>query len=208
MDDDLDLDGAYGLKTAEDSRRLYGKWADSYDETFAEAMDYQSPKRIAEAYVAAGGQGNVLDVGAGTGLVGAALRDLGIAPVHALDLSPEMIEVARNKDIYAEFHVGDVTKPLEIEPESFDGIVSAGTFTNGHVGPDGLDALMTVAKHGCLFALTIHSRHFEAAGFATRLEALRGEIKGLILPEIRAYGDGAEGEHKDDTVYIAQFVKV
>ncbi len=208
MADKLTLDGAYDVKSPEETKGLYADWADSYDVTFAEKMDYQSPRLVAEAYAKAGGCGNVLDVGAGTGIVGEMLVGLGMTPVHALDFSPEMLAVARGKNVYETLTEGDITKRLDLEDESFDGVVSAGTFTNGHVGPDGLDELLRIAKHGALFVLTIHERHFESAGFAAKLESLRGEIKGLIKPKVRAYGDGAEGEHALDEVHLAQFVKV
>lgn len=207
MGDELDLKGAYSLETPEDSRRLYGAWAESYDETFAEKMDYQSPRNVALAYLEAGGRGNVLDVGAGTGLGGEALRELGVTPVHALDLSPEMLEQARKKAVYDQLIAGDITATLDIPDATFDGVVSAGTFTNGHVGPEGLDELIRIAKPGALFALTIHFKHFETAGFAAKFEALRGSIKGLFLREMPAYGPNAKGEHKDDTVHIALFVR-
>lgn len=208
MADKRSLESAYDVKTPEETKGLYADWADSYDTTFAQKMYYQSPRLVADAYSAAGGCGNVLDVGAGTGIVGEMLVRLDLTPVHALDFSPEMLEVARRKDIYETLTEGDITARLDLADESFDGVVSAGTFTNGHVGPEGLDELLRVAKHGALFVLTIHERHYEKAGFAAKLEGLRGQIKGLITPKVRAYGDGATGEHARDQVHLTQFVKV
>lgn len=202
-----DLHDAYAVETPEDSLKLYAGWADSYDESFASEMDYQSPRRVAEAYVTAGGRGNVLDVGAGTGLVGEALRDLGVSPIHALDLSPEMLEVARGKGVYEQLMTGDLTGRLDIPSESFDGVVSAGTFTSGHVGPDALDELIRVARPGAQFVITIHERHFQSMGFAAKLNALASQIQGLSLPKVPAYGEDAQGQHKDDCVHLAQFVR-
>jgi len=36
----------------------------------------------------------------------------------------------------------------------------------------------------------------------------RGAIRDLRLPEVRIYGDKAQGEHKDDIALIALFEKV
>ena len=54
-DEKQTLDGAYALKTPEDSKKLYADWAETYDESFAEAHDYRSPFLVAEAYRDAGG---------------------------------------------------------------------------------------------------------------------------------------------------------
>ena len=42
----INLDDAYSLKTAEDSKKLYKKWAQTYDEDFALNSNYLSPKKI------------------------------------------------------------------------------------------------------------------------------------------------------------------
>lgn len=203
-----DLETAFALKTPDDSVRLYADWAETYDSSFADAEDYRLPLRTAQAFAGAGGAGPVLDVGAGTGLCGAALGALGIGPLDATDISPEMLAVAMAKGVYREAIEADLTKGLPMAPESYGGIISSGTFTNGHVGPEALDALLPVARPGALFALSINAVHFEAAGFAAKLEALAtGAIRDLRLPRVRIFGDKAAGDHKDDTALIALFNK-
>lgn len=77
---DPDLDDAYGLKTPEDSRRLYAGWAETYDDSFARSMDFALPRIVATIYAAHGGVGPVLDAGAGTGLVGQERRRAASGP--------------------------------------------------------------------------------------------------------------------------------
>ena len=62
-----DLENAYALSSLDDTRKLYADWAETYDKTFIEASDFVQPQRVAEAFVAAGGAGPVLDFGCGTG---------------------------------------------------------------------------------------------------------------------------------------------
>lgn len=205
---DPSLDGAYALKTPEDSKKLYATWAESYDETFAEAHDYLSPRLVAEAFREAGGCGPVLDVGAGTGLCGAALVGLGVGPVEATDISQEMLNMAASKGIYEQLFTGDLTARLPVADESYAGIVSSGTFTNGHVGPEAFDELLRIARPGAQFALSINTEHYVAEGFEAKLEALSDQITDLRLPVIRFYGENATGDHKDDTGYVALFRKV
>lgn len=204
-----DLKSAYALKTPDDSRRLYGEWAGDYDDSFAARADYQLHIHTARAFVAAGGQGPVLDVGAGTGLCGAVLSSLGVGPIDATDISPEMLRQAMRKDIYRDAIEADLNQGIPAPRDSYSGIVSSGTFTHGHVGPEAIGALLRVARHGAQFALSINRHHFDSMGFADRFRALRRarRLHNLDLPEVKIYGDMASGDNKDDTALIALFEK-
>ncbi|MFV0514616.1 MAG: class I SAM-dependent DNA methyltransferase [Jhaorihella sp.] len=204
-----DVKSAYGLKTPEDSRRLYAEWAGDYDDSFAAREDYQLHIHTARAFVSAGGQGPVLDVGAGTGLCGAVLSNLGVGPIDATDISPEMLAQAMRKDIYRDAIEADINHGIPAPRESYSGIVSSGTFTHGHVGPEAIGALLRIARHGAQFALSINRVHFDSMGFDQLFGLLLkdGRISRLSLPEVRIYGDLASGENKDDTALIALFEK-
>jgi predicted TPR repeat methyltransferase len=76
MTDDANVKGAYALKTPEDAKRLYAAWADTYDSDFGDAQGYLIPRELVRVFANAGGRGPVLDVGAGTGLVGEGLTRL------------------------------------------------------------------------------------------------------------------------------------
>ncbi len=205
---DPNLDAAYALKTPEDSKRLYADWAQTYDQSFAEAQDYLAPALVAAAYKAAGGIGPLLDVGAGTGLCGQELVKLATGPVDATDISPEMLDVAKAKGIYRALFIGDLTAQLPVEDGAYEGVVSSGTFTNGHVGPEAIDELLRITHPGGLLALSINTQHYVAQGFEAKLQALQDQITDLRLSEVRIYGESATDTHKDDTVYIALFRRV
>lgn len=202
-----DLDGAYALETPEDSVRLYGEWAESYEETFAKASGYLLPEAVAECFARSGGLGPILDVGAGTGLVGVALHGLGIGPVDGTDISSAMLAEAALKDCYENLFEGDVTDVLEVEDGTYAGVVSAGTFTHGHVGPDAFDELLRVAHPGALFALTINAEHFKARGFKAKFDALGENIQGLTLHDTPIYGDARRDGHAGDKALITVFTK-
>lgn len=203
-----DLDAAYALKTPEDSVRLYRDWAATYDSEFASANDYRLPDAAAAAFAEAGGKGPVLDVGAGTGLLGAALAARGIGPVDGLDISEAMLAAARGKGVYRDLALADLTGPLAIASESYRGITSSGTFTHGHVGPEALDGLLGVAAPGALFAVSINIAVYETMGFAAKFHALAGAIAGLELLEVPIYGADGRPEHAAERALIARFRKV
>ncbi len=208
-DKNPDLKAAYALKTPEDNKRLYAEWAGDYDEGFAALEDYQLHVHTARAFVGAGGQGPVLDVGAGTGLCGAVLAGLGVGPIDATDISGEMLSQAMRKDIYRDAIEADLNHGIPVPQDSYAGIVSSGTFTHGHLGPDVLPALLRIARAGAQFALSINARHFEKLGFAEALRELeQDQIRSLTLTEVRIYGDLAAGDNKDDTAFIALFERI
>lgn len=203
-----DLQAAYSLQTPEDSRKLYADWADSYDSDFINRNDYQLHRYTAQVYANRGGTGPALDVGAGTGACGSILRDLGVEPLDAMDISAEMLTQAMAKDIYRTSIVADLTLGPPASKDSYAGIVSSGTFTTGHVGPDGIDHLMQCARPGALFAISINCQHYENAGFARKFDSLSDQIRNLNLFETKIYGEAATGANKDDKAFIALFHKL
>ncbi|MEL7114771.1 MAG: class I SAM-dependent methyltransferase [Pseudomonadota bacterium] len=203
-DPDTDLEGAYALRTTEDAKRLYASWAATYDADFVADMDFVAPMRIAEAFHAKGGQRPVLDFGAGTGALGVELARLGVGPIDALDLSAEMLAVAQGKNVYRTLIEGNLLDGLALA-QRYSGIVSSGTFTHGHAGPEALEALLGVAAPGALIVVSINQEHYQTAGFEAAFDALSDRIDALDLTEFRMYGPRAEGPHKDDMGLIASF---
>ncbi len=205
-----DLGTAFSIRSPEDCLRVYRDWAASYDSGFARDMDYLLPAHVAGAFLAAGGQGPVLDVGAGTGLLAAALVAQGFAgAIDGIDLSVEMLERAAAKGIYRALHAGDITGPLALG--GYRGIVSSGTFTRGHVGPEALPHLLAVAAQGAQFALSINAAVYAEKGFDRALAGLGGAIAGLHLLEVEIYGEGArrmDPDHAADRALVALFRKV
>ena len=206
---DQGLKGALGLTGPEACLAYYRDWAASYDQGFATEMQYMLPAHVAAAFLGARGQGPVLDVGAGTGLLAEALRQMGFEdPIDAADFSVEMLERAAEKRIYAGLFQADITKPLTLT-RRYGGVVSSGTFTAGHVGPEALPHLLAVARPQAQFALSINRRVWTSAGFDAALAGLAEQkrITDLHLIEVEVYGAAAalDAEHAADRAMIALF---
>ena len=206
-----DLEGAYSLQSPEDSLRLYADWAKTYDEDFAARRDYRYPAVVAAhfASLATPEDAPVLDIGCGTGLVGVALRRLGAWRLDGLDISPEMLEIARAKGVYANLAAGDLTARLDLPDAAYGGLISAGTFTHGHVGPEALDELMRVARPGALCVIGVNEAHYQAHGFAAAFARLAaaGAVSAPETPRTRIYGDRdqAKDAHAGDHALLATF---
>lgn len=207
-----DLSAALALTGPEATLALYRTWAASYDSGFARDMQYNLPAHVAAAFLAAQGQGPVLDVGAGTGLLAEALRQSRFAGrIDALDFSAEMLERAGEKRLYTSLFHADVTQALPLEP-IYNGVTSSGTFTAGHVGPVAFPHILAVARPGALFALSINRRVWHDQGFDMALHdlAARALILDLQLIEVEIYGPAAaalDPGHAQDRAFIALFRK-
>ncbi|MGX9356304.1 class I SAM-dependent DNA methyltransferase [Roseobacteraceae bacterium S113] len=203
MEKKPDLHSAYALETPEDNLRLYADWAASYDADFADATGYRLPGAVAQAYQSCGGQGPVLDVGAGTGLVGKALARLDVGPVDGTDLSQEMLDIAAMKGFYARLFRADITQPLDIPDAHYAGAVSAGTFTHGHVGPGPVAELLRVIRPGGWLVVSVNASHWERQGFDAALAAMAPLIDHQTRPRMEIYaGDAPEGHAQDEAILL------
>lgn len=203
---DASLDAAYALQTPEDSVRLYGGWAQDYDRDFAAAHGYVFPAEVAKLFTERGSAAHaqVLDIGAGTGLVAEALPGV---TIDGIDISAEMLAVAEAKGLYRRRIVADLTRPLPmIGDGAYSGFISTGTFTHGHVGPACLPELMRIAAPGALFVLGIKADAFDKAGFGSAFAMLVAErrITPIDFASAPIYR-GATHEHAADRALVAVF---
>lgn len=207
---DQGLKGALALNGPEACLDYYRAWAATYDAGFAEGMDYRLPAHVAAAFMATGASGPVLDVGAGTGLLAERLRGMRFqGEIDAIDFSPEMLERAGEKRLYSGLFSADITQPLTL-PRRYAGIVSSGTFTAGHVGPEAVPTLLDLALPGAQFALSVNRRVWTSAGFDRAFQRLEeaGRIAALHLIEVEVYGAAAadvDAEHTGDRALLALF---
>ena len=89
----------------------------------------------------------------------------------------------------------------------YGAIVSAGTFTHGHVGPNVLDELLRVARPDALFIFTVHFKLFKKAGFDKKLIEIKKNITQPTFHEVDVYGSNPDKEHGSDQVIITVFRK-
>ena len=192
----IKLDDAYSLQTPYDSIKLYKKWAQTYDEDFALNSNYLSPIKISSFYNkhARNTDTPILDVGAGTGLVGECLNKTGNKKIIGIDISPEMLEQAKLKGCYSSLVSANVTKKIPLKNNSVGAVVSAGTFTHGHVGPDAFDELLRITKPGGLFVLSINSKFFIKGGFQEKFLTIKNEISSPLFKKFNAHS-----KHKNKT---------
>ena len=145
---EISLNDAYSLKSPEENRALYAKWAKTYESEFVAQEGYEHPKVIAELFnEVAPKVGSVIDIGTGTGLVGYHLKSL--RPeinIDGVDISPEMLQEAHAKNVYRNLYERDLTAPVLGTAAPYDAMTCIGIFTHGHLGPDAIDNLIPLIK--------------------------------------------------------------
>ena len=205
----IGYDDAYSLKTPRDSKKLYKKWAETYDEGFALNSNYLSPKKISIFFNkhAKNTDTPILDVGAGTGLVGELLYRAGNKKIIGIDISPEMLEQAKSKECYSSLMEADVTRKIPLKSNSIGAIVSAGTFTHGHVGADAFDELLRITKPGGLFVLSINSKVFVKGGFQEKFSKIKNSISTPMFNEFKAHGNNKDDNFSEIKIFASIFRK-
>ena len=188
------VDEAYHLEDEAGMVEFYRKWAEDYDHQMLDELGYVSPAMLAaqlREYLP-DTAAEIFDIGCGTGLTCKPLAEWGYANLDGIDLSPDMVRVAGQRGIYRELLVGDVNQQLERDDASYDGVISTGTFTHGHVGPGPLAEIFRILKPGGILACTVHGDLWESMGFEAAFEALveQGAAECLSQQLDRYYRDG------------------
>lgn len=109
-------------------RCLFDQYADRFDEQLLIRLRYRGPHIVRAAVDAVLGEDrrlrDVLDLGCGTGLAGDQFRALAHR-LAGVDLSPAMVDKARDKGRYDELWVGDVVTALARADAAWDLVVAA-----------------------------------------------------------------------------------
>ena len=209
------LEGAYAVKTVEDNIEYYRDFAEIYDTEFADDKGYVYPAVIAEVFARHRKPSDALiaDIGCGTGLVAGVLRTQNSNQnkndsfeIDGIDLSKEMLDAAREKKLYRALYQADLTQSLSHLPGNYGAVLSAGTFTFGHLGPDILPELLQLGRTDTLYCIGVNSVHFEAQGFSSILDSMaeKGHISRPVSEVRKIYDqqNASDTSHADDTARV------
>jgi predicted TPR repeat methyltransferase len=185
---------AYSLDDDDKMVDFYRNWADDYDHQMLDELGYTSPitiARLLDEYLP-DKNARIFDIGCGTGLTCVFLHQQGYRALDGIDLSPDMVRVAENRGIYQDVLLGDVNQPLEIADNSYDAVISSGTFTHGHVGPGPLHEIFRILRPGGILACTVHMDLWQSEGFEASFESLvaTGTAERLHLELDKYYKSG------------------
>ena len=204
------LTNAYDLNSPQSHLEYYRQVAKAYDADFGGGMGYHSPTALAALFHRHRGEAGqrVLDVGCGTGLVAEAFK-LPAQEIDGVDISPEMLAVAKAKGLYANLFEVDLTADISAICNGYGSVVSAGTFTHGHLGPGVLEQLVQAGTIGAQFLIGVNCHHYEEMGFRATVDAMvrAGKIELIDQPAIQMY-QNATHEHADAQALVLIFKRL
>jgi MFS family permease len=154
----VDLDRLYGARDLDQLSEEYERIASRYDAELVDGMGYRAPEAVAEAVRRLlDRDARILDVGAGTGLLGVALAEAGFTRVDGMDLSQGMLAEAARKRVYGDLRQGRLGNALGYETAEYDGVVASGVLTLGHAPASCLDELVRITRPGGRVIFTLRS---------------------------------------------------
>lgn len=107
-------------------KQLYERFSDFYDSNMCDELGYSGPENLTAAIediIDERESLSMLDLGCGTGLAASKLKHR-TSRIRGVDLSPEMVAIARDRKIYDQLHVAEITEFLSGCDETFDLIVA------------------------------------------------------------------------------------
>ncbi|GAA2232240.1 class I SAM-dependent methyltransferase [Kitasatospora cystarginea] len=155
-----------------DVRTGYGQWVGSYEQTVEDAMDLAVLARLAVPDW--GAAARAADLGCGTGRTGVWLRDRGVGAVDGVDLTPEMLELARAKGVHDRLVEADLAA-TGLPGVAYDLVVSS--LVDEHLAdlaPLYREAFRLARPGGLCVLVGLHPYFIMAAGMPTHFDGADG----------------------------------
>jgi hypothetical protein len=160
-----------------------------YEQMFYDRLQCSSPPKVAsilERTLKAAGNSitelRVLDLGAGNGMMGQELKQLGASRIVGLDIIPEARDAAyRDRpSVYDEYYVADMTQPSarlseELEEWQFSCLTSVAALGFGDIPPSAFSRSLSIVKCGGWVAFNIKETFLDrsdSSGFSRFIREL------------------------------------
>ncbi|MCH8350505.1 MAG: class I SAM-dependent methyltransferase [Chloroflexi bacterium] len=195
MEEQNRVQWVYSSRNNAELAERYDQWAKDYESDLAQDFVWLAPQKAAEAfarYVAEDAQ--VLDAGAGTGLVGQILATMGYTKLVAMDFSAGMLDEARKKNVYQEFRQMTMGETLGFANGAFDAVVSVGVLTVRHAPASSLDELVRITRAGGHIVFSLRPDVYLDSGFKEKQEALATAGKWRLVEEGEKFQPLPKGE--------------
>jgi SAM-dependent methyltransferase len=161
-----------GYRTV-DVRTGYAEWVATYEQTVEDAMDVDLLESLRE--VRWSGFGRAADLGCGTGRTGAWLRKQGVPSIDGVDLTPEMLAVAREREVYERLIEADVSS-AGLGSGDYDLVIAC--LVDDHLAelePLYSEAARLTRPEATFVLVGFHPHFIMGAGIPTHFDSASGE---------------------------------
>jgi predicted TPR repeat methyltransferase/Flp pilus assembly protein TadD len=184
---------------------LYDRYADQYDRHVAGALKYRTPDLLSDAIgrCVQAADLDIVDLGCGTGLLGARLRARARI-LTGVDISASMLKVARRREIYDNLVCDELVDFLQNRSEKIDLAVAADVFVyigdlsevfravRSRLRPGGCFGFSVEAGGAEDFVLGRSLRYAHSADYLRKLAADHGFTAETIETSVIRHDNGAE----------------
>lgn len=200
----LNLDGS-----ADSIKNFYAGWAENYNNDTLN-WNYAAPANAlyllenlpASDRITVNPESpdfTILDAGCGTGLLAKALQGAGYRNIDGFDISPDMVEIARDLNIYRNLE-GNVDINATVGNErskKYDCTISIGVFTLGHVPPQALGQLVKMTRKGGVVIVSTRIAYFDSENFLGISQELEenGVVQLVTSLKNAAYTDDEQAHY-------------
>jgi len=199
--------GAEPLPAASPERfvaNLFDAYADNFERDLVENLKYQTPGLLVDAikrHVSSTALA-ILDMGCGTGLMGELVRPIG-RTLTGVDLSANMLEKARQRQIYDHLFCCDLTQFLQTQDKIFDLAIAADVFVYLGDLSQVFPAVRRSLRTGGLFCFSVEAtdegdftlrstlRYAHSIGYLRKLAEQHRFIVETIRPQVIRRDAGA-----------------
>jgi predicted TPR repeat methyltransferase len=182
---------------------IFDRYCDRYDQHLVGTLKYQTPDLLFDAVVrlVPPRKLDILDLGCGTGLLGARFRPLA-RTLTGVDISPNMLEVARQRQIYGELVCGELIEFMQTQTKAFDLAVAADVLVyigdlsrvfqhvRGALREGGIFGFSVEASEQRDFVLGSTLRYSHSAAYLRKLSDVHGFVPETIESKILRQEDG------------------
>ena len=165
-----------------DPKDLYREWANTYDNELAQ-NEYITPIRTAKALetFASDRSTPILDFGCGTGLSAEALISCGFSSIDGIDISSEMVEIARGKSIYRNLECFNPDKGIPVKQNEYSIITAIGVISVGAAPITIFDQVFDLLPPNGLFAFSFNEHSLMVPEYSLKVEQTVNEKKAEQL---------------------------
>jgi len=164
-----------------DATPFYDSWSDKYEDDMVIVGNYNGYVKCAEAFLRLGlsHQVQILDMAAGTGLLGRELTSQGYVNIDGLDKSLGMLGQARKQSIYKNYiHAAvDGLGTIPVTDEAYDVIVCSNGFAPGQIYPSAFPEMLRVVRPGGYILIAMKDGYNSQS---TRFAMMDSDIQDLV----------------------------